>query len=108
MDIFKINKRLLLCVSLFFSIIFLFSESSYKVQKGDTLYSISKKFQITVQELRAANNLSENDVIKAGQSLIIPTADISNAVSLNSSNKNQKVDSNIKTSTHIVKKGETL
>lgn len=108
MNKFKLNKKLLLSVSLFFSLIFLFADSSYKVQKGDTLYSISKKFQITVQELRAANNLSENDVIKAGQNLVIPTADISNAVSLNSSNKNQKADSNIKTSTHIVQKGETL
>ena len=59
MNKFKLNKKLLLSVSLFFSLIFLFADSSYKVQKGDTLYSISKKFQITVQELRAANNLSE-------------------------------------------------
>lgn len=90
------------------SFFILFAESKYKVQKGDTLYSISKKFQITVQELRAANNLSENDVLKADTVLIIPSADITNAVSLTSDTKNQKVDKNIKTSVHVVQKGETL
>ena len=57
----------------------LFADITYKVEKGDTLYSISRKYQITVAELRTANNLSENDVIKAGQKLIIPDADIGTA-----------------------------
>ena len=53
----------------FFGIFFLFfafslyADSVYEVQKGDTLYSISRKYQITVNELRIANNLSESDVI---------------------------------------------
>ena len=64
-----------LFISLFVLIILnlcLFADTSYKVEKGDTLYSISRKYQITVAELRAANNLSENDIIKIGQKLIIP------------------------------------
>ena len=51
---------------------------------------------MTVAELRAANNLSENDVLKAGQKLIIPEADIGNAVALSSQNRGESV-SNIKT-----------
>ena len=51
---------------------FLFADTTYNVEKGDTLYSISRKYQLTVAELRAANNLSETDVLKAGQKLIIP------------------------------------
>ena len=35
----------------------LFADITYKVEKGDTLYSISRKYQITVAELRTANNL---------------------------------------------------
>ena len=88
----------------------MFADTSYKVNKGDTLYSISRKYQITVAELRAANNLSENDVLKAGQKLIIPEADISTAVAL-SGNNNNKSDSPVNTSntTEIeVKKGDTL
>ena len=74
-----------LFISLFVLIILnlsLFADTNYKVEKGDTLYSISRKYQITVAELRAANNLSENDIIKIGQKLIIPTADISTAAAL--------------------------
>lgn len=102
------TKKIILTLIFMSSFFILFAESKYKVQKGDTLYSISKKFQITVQELRTANNLSENDVLKADTVLIIPSADITNAVSLTSDTKNQKVDKNIKTSVHVVQKGETL
>lgn len=84
----------------------LFAENTYKVDKGDTLYSISRKYQITVAELRAANNLSENDVIKAGQKLIIPDADIGNAAALSSTSKSN--NSTIKTTEYTVQKGDTL
>lgn len=84
----------------------IFAETTYKVEKGDTLYSLSKKYQITVAELRAANNLSENDVIKAGQKLVIPEADISNAAALSSTSKSS--NSTIKTVEYTVQKGDTL
>ncbi len=50
----------------------LISENSdlYQVSKGDTLYSISKKFNLSVDELRRKNNLTEN-VISIGQQLRI-------------------------------------
>ena len=43
---------------------------TYQVSQGDTLYSISKKFNLTVDELRRKNNLSEN-AISIGQNLKI-------------------------------------
>ena len=46
--------------------------ASHQVQKGETLYSISKKYGITVDELRSANSLQANSVIKVGQTLSIP------------------------------------
>ena len=82
-----LKKTLLICAILFAATISLFADTTYKVEKGDTLYSISRKYQITVAELRAANNLSENDVIKVGQKLKIPSADISNAAALATDNK---------------------
>lgn len=85
----------------------LFAETTYKVEKGDTLYSISRKYQLTVAELRAANNLSENDVLKAGQKLIIPDADIGTAVALSSQKKTESPNKE-KTTEYIVQKGETL
>ena len=86
------------------------ADSTYKVEKGDTLYSISRKYQITVAELRAANNLSENDVIKIGQKLIIPTADITTAVALATDNSKKKQDtaSTGTDSFYVVEKGDTL
>ncbi|HEX9150583.1 MAG TPA: glucosaminidase domain-containing protein [Flavobacterium sp.] len=43
---------------------------SYEVQKGDTLYSISKKFELRIDELKQKNNLSDN-TLSVGQRLII-------------------------------------
>ncbi|GIQ57750.1 hemagglutinin [Flavobacterium collinsii] len=40
----------------------------YEVQKGDTLYSISKKFNLLVDDLKQKNNLSDN-ALSIGQKL---------------------------------------
>jgi len=42
----------------------------YTVIKGDTLYSISKKFNISIEELKKKNNLSDN-TLSLGQSIIV-------------------------------------
>ena len=42
----------------------------YEVQKGDTLYSISKKFNVLVEDLQRKNNLTDN-AISIGQKLIV-------------------------------------
>lgn len=61
-----------------FTLIFLFTVTAplmaadkYTVKSGETLYSISKKYGITVIELKRANGLSD-DMIYAGQHLNIP------------------------------------
>ena len=46
------------------------SEAIYTVKKGDSLYSLSKKFNITVEELKQKNNLNDT-TISLGQTLII-------------------------------------
>jgi hypothetical protein len=43
---------------------------SYVVQKGDTLYSISKRFNLEIKELKEKNNLVEN-ALSIGQQLKI-------------------------------------
>ena len=43
----------------------------YTVEKGDSLYSIARRFGVTVQEIIDANNLVSN-TLSVGQSLIIP------------------------------------
>ena len=49
------------------------TKNTYTVQKGDSLWSIAKKYNTTVEELKAANNLSSN-LLSVGQILKIPTA----------------------------------
>ena len=45
----------------------------YTVQKGDSLYSIAKKFNITVDEIKSLNNLTSNNLF-IGQQLMIKSA----------------------------------
>ncbi|MCL2064252.1 MAG: LysM peptidoglycan-binding domain-containing protein [Candidatus Cloacimonetes bacterium] len=49
---------------------FLFSNEIYTVQRGDTLTRIATRFQISVNDLREMNNLS-NDNIRVGQRLVV-------------------------------------
>jgi flagellum-specific peptidoglycan hydrolase FlgJ len=45
-------------------------KKEYEVIKGDTMYSISKKFNISIDDLKAKNNIPDN-TISVGQVLIV-------------------------------------
>ena len=45
----------------------------HQVQKGDTLYSISKKYQVDLQLIVQENKIEDNNIF-LGQNLIIPQA----------------------------------
>jgi LysM repeat protein len=47
------------------------SEMSYTVETGDTLGAIAVKFNVTVAEITAANEISNPDALEVGQVLII-------------------------------------
>ncbi len=51
-------------------------DGNYIVQEGDTLAFIAQKFDIAVSELAQANNLSNENIIYVGQTLIIPGAGV--------------------------------
>lgn len=99
-------RKCLIFGAIFLTAFPFFADSSYKVEKGDTLFSISRKYQITVAELMAANNISESDVLKAGQKLVIPDADIGTAAAL--STKSVQSNPEVKTVEYTVQKGDTL
>ncbi|MES2810143.1 MAG: glucosaminidase domain-containing protein [Bacteroidota bacterium] len=42
----------------------------YTIKTGDTLYNVSKRFGLTVDELKALNNMADNN-IKIGQKLVV-------------------------------------
>lgn len=52
------------------------TQTTYVVKSGDTLYRIAAKYGVTVQQIVAANNIANPNLIFTGQVLKIPgTAD---------------------------------
>ena len=47
------------------------SDATHTVEPGQTYYSVSKLYGLTVDELLALNNLTTNDVLEVGQKLIV-------------------------------------
>ncbi len=50
------------------------ASQGYKVRRGDSLWTIGKKFGVTVAELKQANGL-KSSTIRVGQTLVIPGSD---------------------------------
>lgn len=48
------------------------SRTNYTVKTGDTLYAIARRYNISVNQLAAANNIRNVNLIHVGQVLIIP------------------------------------
>lgn len=48
----------------------IYKPANYTVKQGDTLYGISKKFNVSIEEIKTLNNLTDTD-IKIGQKLIL-------------------------------------
>lgn len=82
--------------------------SKYTVQEGDTLYSIGRKFDISVPALREANNISENNVIIVGQKLSIPSKSPDNSKQNTVAKKEDTKDVNRKYDIYTVQKGDTF
>ncbi len=57
----------------------------YQVSTGETLFGIARIFSVSVQELRNLNDLSESSVIKAGDTLLIPSNTLIKSAALESS-----------------------
>jgi hypothetical protein len=46
------------------------ADKLYTVKQGDTLYNISKRFGLTIDQLKALNNMADNS-IKIGQTMVV-------------------------------------
>lgn len=78
----------------------------HKVQRGQTLTGIARKYGTTVSELQKKNNLSKKTLIKVGQILVVPTQG-SGYVNTGGKNKRDRGKrANIRC--YKVKKGDTL
>ncbi len=92
----RFSHKLVFCIAIFLFLVnfpLLSAQTqSHKVEKGETLYSISKKYGISVDELKTANSLNSSSVIKVGQTLSIP----------------QKTESPRQYDVYTVQKGDTF
>lgn len=52
------------------------ASSTYTIRSGDTLGAIAQRYGTTVEALAAANNISNRNLIYAGQQLVIPGAGV--------------------------------
>ena len=68
--------------------------NTYVVQKGDSLYSISRRYGISVSDLKNANNLTSN-ILTIGQVLVVPDDNMNNS---------DEMISNI----YVVQRGDSL
>ena len=65
----KLLKFVLLLILFSFNNVLSQIEKTHVVEKGETLYSLSKKFDITIQKLKELNNLDDN-TLSVGQRII--------------------------------------
>ncbi len=79
------------------------TNKTHVVQKGDTIYSLSRKYGVSVDDIYSANNMTSSSVIWVGQRLTIPYNISSDSTkSVSSSSKPHSSD------TYTVQKGDTL
>uniref|UniRef100_C6E4U4 NLP/P60 protein n=1 Tax=Geobacter sp. (strain M21) TaxID=443144 RepID=C6E4U4_GEOSM len=93
----KCVKLIALCLLMLSVPSLAFAAKTHRVKKHETLYSLAKKYHVTVAELKAANNLVGNG-IKPRVVLVIPPRSVSEG-------RNEAASSD---ATYKVKKGESL
>ena len=84
------------------------SFQAYTVKKGDSLWAISKRYNVSLNELYAANDLNKNSVLKIGQQIQIPVEGGTATVTTVAADAYQPSDYNMATETYTGKGGDNL
>src|SRR5512138_1644205 len=77
-----------------------FAAKTHKVKKSETLSSVAKKYHVSINDLKEANNRL-NSTVKAGDVLVIPPRSIS-------SSPPAKDVAAVSASTYRIRRGDTL
>ena len=86
----KKNCAYILCfICFFFCASAFFAETTHIVEKGETFYSISRTYGITVEALQKANGMNSSSILKAGQKLTIPQKTASSSTSSSSTSSSE-------------------
>ncbi len=72
-SIMELNKKAILIILIFFSF-YIFGENTIiKIEKGDTLYKISREYKVSVSLLLNYNGIENADSLKIGREIRIPS-----------------------------------
>ncbi|MEA1939795.1 MAG: LysM peptidoglycan-binding domain-containing protein [Candidatus Caldatribacteriota bacterium] len=89
--------------------------SVHVVKKGETLWSISRKYNLTVNSIIAINNFTNSELISIGQQIRIPSFKDNSTLGKNmnvqtsaDNNQDNSKDEEIEPVTYIVKPGDNL
>jgi LysM repeat protein len=84
------------------------STEVYTVKKGDNLWSIAKRYNVSLNELYAANGLNKDSVLRIGQQIEIPVEGSSATVRTVTADAYQPTSFNQETTNYTVKRGDSL
>jgi LysM repeat protein len=84
------------------------SFETYTVKKGDSLWAISKRHNVSLNELYAANGLNKNSMLQVGQQIQIPVEGSTATVSAVTADAYQPSNYNMATETYTVQGGDNL
>lgn len=84
------------------------SFESYAVKKGDSLWAIAKRHNVSLSELYTANGLNQNSVLKIGQQIQIPVEGGTAAVKTETADAYQPSGYNVVSEDYTVKAGDNL
>ncbi|MEO0511015.1 MAG: LysM peptidoglycan-binding domain-containing protein [Verrucomicrobiota bacterium] len=84
------------------------SFKTYTVKRGDSLWSISKSYNVSLGELYAANGLNKDSVLRVGQQIQIPVDGSTATVSSVTPDAYQPTGYNQSSTTYTVRRGDTL
>ena len=70
----KLNKKALLIIFLSFSYLLFGENSVITIEKGDTLYKISREYKVSISLILSFNNIENADSLSIGQKIQIPSS----------------------------------
>lgn len=81
--------------------------TTYTVQSGDSLYSIARRYDTTIDQIKKMNNLNSN-TLSIGQKLVIPSANAENVYVVKSGDNLYSIARNYNTTVDEIKRRNNL
>jgi len=84
------------------------SYETYTVKKGDSLWAIAKRYNVSLNDLFAANGMNKNSMLKVGQQIQIPVDGSTEPVKTITADAYQPTAFNQESQEYTVKRGDSL